>query len=153
MKPKVANRKTAISSARERKIQEIVRQMCTGVWGPAQRIALQQQWHCSNDMMKHYAAEGSRVLRLLVSMDKEEIRTIIGLGFNAVIAGALKDHKWRDAAAALHLQGELWGVNAPQQLDIRTELETLTPAELQAKKKEILAKLQAETTSTVESLQ
>jgi hypothetical protein len=142
-KAKRANRKTSAPSPREKKIAEIVRCMTQGVWGPAQARTYCEIWHISPTHMRDYAAEASRILRFLISQDKDEIRLVIAASLQHVAHEAAKDRKWGAVVQAIHAQADLWGVNAPQQIDVRTELMELSDEELAKREAELLKSVQA----------
>jgi len=138
-----AHRKTAAPSPREKKIAEIVRCMTQGVWGSAQAKHYCDVWHITPTHMRDYAAEASRILRFLISTDKDEIRLTIAASLQHVAHEAAKDRKWGAVVQAIHAQADLWGVNAPQQIDLRTELAELSEAELEKREAELLKSLQS----------
>lgn len=134
------SRKTAAlteSRARAREVDalvdQIAEQMVSGEWVTGRSHAeLAKREGVSVSQVENWAAQAARLLRVLASTDKEDLRARNQARFDLVFAEAMRDGAHSAAVSALAEQGRLLGLNAPEKVETTTksvasEYEALSP--------------------------
>lgn len=90
--------------------RDILRQMSEGMWGPAELAATARRYGSTINAVAHSAKAASRMLRLLITEDPEEIRAAASATLQNIAVEARRDREHRAAVSALDVLTRVWGL-------------------------------------------